>query len=117
MSETVTGFCIQCGHHFDTFDGLTQCPNCGTSDPPCMDTYQVNISINWHELAVLCIWAERWGHEKVGGAGVVYSITERIRKQHPEMAIQSPLTLSGQINQARDAGHSIQTNIKGMDKL
>lgn len=95
----------------DDFKGLTECPNCGSKDTPCLNADQVDISINWHELKVLCIWAEQWGNEKCGGAGSIYSIAQRLRAQYPD---KMPLTLAEEI-QDLSKSFQIQTNIKGIE--
>lgn len=114
----MSGFCTACGWKVVTFDGLKACPQCGSKGLPCDDADQVTVSVNWHELRVLCVWAERWAIEKVepsnsGGRGTVYAIADRIRAQHPS---RGSLTLSGDINELRDAGFDVKTNIPGEEQ-
>ena len=114
----MSGFCTSCGWKVTSFDGLKTCPQCGSKGVPCDDANQVTVSINWHELSLLCIWAERWAIEAVepsgsGGRGTVYAIADRLRVQHPD---KWPLTLGGQINQLRDKGYDVKTNIPGEER-
>ena len=110
MSE---GFCTDCGVPVESFEGLSECPNCGSKGMPCSFSNQVEVSINWHELQLLCIWAERWGHAKCGGAGTVYSIAQRLMDQHPD---RSPLTLARQVQDLKDLhGGDVDTNVPGVE--
>jgi len=106
------GFCIGCGVYVKDWEGLTCCPNCGSASVPAGSDNQVAVEINWHELHVLCCWAERWGHQECGGAGVVYSIVQRLRAQHPD---KGPLTLAADIQQIVDEHPGTQTNIPGVE--
>ena len=113
MSEKPAGFCTLCGVDIESFKYLTECPNCGTTGQPCGVENQVNVSINWHELRILCIWAERLGLQcKPPSAGTVYAIAERLMKQFPE---RIPLTLAGEIGELKDAGYKVETNIPGIE--
>ena len=105
--------CTLCGFEIDD-EGkeLTCCPNCGDKGVPCDVAKDVEVTINWHELHILCVWAENYANAKCGGAGVVYAIAERLRQQHPELG---PLTLAGEINSLKDAGFKISHNIPGAE--
>lgn len=109
----MSGFCVYCGHRVESFEGLSACPACGSKGLPCDDANQVSVSVNWHELRVLVIWAERWGL-KIGKAGTVYAIARRIREQFPD---RTPLSLAGDISGLREAfgAENIQHNIKGIE--
>jgi hypothetical protein len=112
MSDS--GFCTACGFKIKSFEGLNRCPNCDSNGRPCSDKDQVNISINWQELRILCIWAERWGNKECGGAGLIYNIAHRIQKQHPEF--KCPLTLAEEVqNLPKELGLKVQTNIPGVE--
>ncbi len=81
------GFCTLCSHHVDSFDGLNACPKCGHKGVPCGDENQVTVSVNVHELRLLCIWAENYA-QSISKAGdtyneVVYAIACRLRRQLP----------------------------------
>lgn len=106
----MSGLCIDCGTRIESFEGLSECPTCKSKSVPCSDKLQVDISINWHELRVLIMWAENWSLKNSGNAGVIYGIAERIRLQHPE--IKTPLTIASEINAIKDEfGHdNVETN-------
>jgi len=92
------GWCLECGHHVESFEGLSACPACGTKALPCPDEWQVTIALNWHELRILVMWAENWQREKQLGR-TVYAIARRLAAQHSELAKSSPLTMAGEIGQ------------------
>lgn len=89
------GFCVNCGHRVESFDGLSACPKCGSTGVPCPDDSQVTVSVNWQELRVLGIWAENYQRTLKDG-GPVYAIAKRLEAQHPTRA---PLTLAGELGQ------------------
>lgn len=111
------GFCTECSYRIDSFEGLSGCPNCGSKGVPCSDDSQVTISINWHELRILHMWAERYALEKLDGAGTVYSIAERVLKQVKDKWPNASLTLAQDIGQVKDHfGHdNISTNFPGVE--
>jgi len=92
-----SGFCTHCRIRIEDFEGLSKCPNCGTSSIPCADTDQIDININWHELHLLCCWAERWG-QHIESAGSVYSIAQALEEQFPD---RGPLTFAGEVNELK----------------
>lgn len=94
------GFCTDCGFRIESFEGLSACPSCGTTGMPSPDEWQVTVTINWHELRILAIWAENWQREHVSNAKVVYAITDRLQAQQPELP---PLTLVGEIGEIAKA--------------
>lgn len=89
------GFCTDCGHRVESFDSLSRCPACGTTSVPCTDADQVSASINWHELHVLCVWAENWQRQNDLGR-TVYAIAKRIAAQFPD---RGSLTLAGELGE------------------
>ena len=90
-----SGFCTECGFKVDSFKGLNGCPSCGDVGVPCTDKNQVQVSINWHELRILCMWAEHWqGQMKDKPTKVVYAIAKRLSAQFPE---RDPLTMAVEI--------------------
>lgn len=98
MNEKYEGYCVECRFKIKSFAGLTKCPNCGSEGIPCSISEDVNIEINWHELRILCIWAENWGR-RINEAGTVYSIVQTLQEQFPD---KTPLTLAGEVNQLKD---------------
>ena len=108
------GFCTLCNFQIESFDGLSECPNCGTQNTPCNYENQKNLSINIHELRVLCIWAENWAHKTGADENLVYAIALRLRKQidDPEIA----LTMADEFQILRDAGYNPETNDPAGDR-
>ena len=102
------GFCTICGIDIESFENLTQCPNCGTISIPCSYAKQVNVSINIHELRLLCIWAERWAGQTDADQNVVYAIATRLRKQ---LTSKECLTLADEFTALKDAGINYSTNM------
>lgn len=109
MSE---GFCLDCGTEIESFEGLSACPFCGTTGSPASHKEQVNVSINWFELRILCIWAERWANEKNIDVHTVYGIAHRLEKQFPNM---TKLTLAGEISDLKRDFPDLETNIPGVE--
>lgn len=97
----MSGFCTECGERIASFEGLSSCPFCGTRGVPCEDKDQVLVSANWHELRILVIWAENWSREHDLGKTVA-SIARRLEDQHPDRALQLPLTFAGELRQIAD---------------
>lgn len=110
--------CILCGFEVESCEGLEACPNCNSKSRPLDPKHDITVKVNWAELRVLAMWAERWAIGAVekdpnsnSGRGLVYAITERLQKQYPDYA---PLTLAGEIGKLREDGYDIQTTIPGM---
>ncbi len=110
--ETPGGFCTTCSHKVASFDGLTCCPNCGSHGTPCSTDNQVTVSINTHELRLLCIWAENWGLS-IKSPDVVYGIATRLRNQIGDRAT---LTMADEFAELRKHGISIVTNHPAADQ-
>jgi len=111
--EEHEGFCTLCRFKIKSFNNLEKCPNCDTTSVPCSYSNQVDININWQELRLLCIWAERWGHEKVKAASLIYSIIQRIQEQHQN---KLPLSLAEEIqNLPKELNIKVITNIPGVE--
>ena len=94
-----SGFCTDCGAKIDSFENLnaSSCPLCGSESIPCANENQVNISINWHELHVLIVWAEQFAKDS-NMKTTVWSIAHRIEKQFPHKHL---LTLAGEMSQLK----------------
>ena len=94
--------CVICGFEPESLAGVMACPQCGTKSVPCDPKNDIEVRINWHELAILVMWAERWAdHIKEGSPDcpkVVYAIAQRLQAQFPE---RSSLTLSGQFQEIK----------------
>ena len=54
--------CLKCRKEFDEteIEGAKECPNCHDRGVPMDVANDVMVKINWHELRMLCLWAERW---------------------------------------------------------
>lgn len=102
MTERVeVMWCTLCGARFTDEEVVhatmnTGCPKCGDKGVPCATARDVNIDINWHELHILCVWAEGWYNErcKKESGPVVAAIARRLQQQHPNL---NQLTLTGEI--------------------
>lgn len=79
------GFCTLCGVEVPQFAGLMKCPHCGTTCAPCSFQHQVDVTVNIHELQLLCSWAENFAlaHDECE-PGLVYAIAKRLQRQLPE---------------------------------
>ena len=102
------GFCTTCGFVVESFDGLEKCPQCGSEGVPCCYENQIDVNVNIHELRLLCIWAENWGH-KCGNPDVIYGVASRFRKQLPPGKDMS-LTMADEFKEIKDAGYKFETN-------
>lgn len=95
--KTEGGFCTHCGHEVSSFVGLNGCPACGSTGVPCAYRDQVDVSINWHELRILVIWAENYQRSlKEVGNRAVYAIARRLQAQHPD---KPALSLAAEIGE------------------
>jgi hypothetical protein len=101
----MSGFCTDCGTTVASFEGLTACPACGSTGIPCATDRQVTVDVNWHELHILCVWAENWQRQQTLGR-TVYAIAKRLEAQHPE---HGPLTLAAELGQLA-AQHEVRVN-------
>lgn len=118
--KKVEGFCTVCGSDILSFEGLSGCPNCDTKSVPCSYDKQVNISINWHELRLLVMWAENWYNHSLKDSdedrmNVVFSIAERIRRQHPDLSKDSPLTMAEEFQKIVDMFPGAIHNMPGVE--
>lgn len=109
MSE---GFCTVCNAVIESFNGLKCCPSCNTKSVPCSNKDQVTVSINIHELRILCMWSEQWvmkmrdEQEQASSAKTIRAIVHRLSKQIPK---NSCLLLSDEIEELKK-DHDIDTN-------
>lgn len=113
------GFCTHCNYIVESFDGLTACPNCGTDGRPCAYENQVPISVNIHELRILCMWAENYAaaceknniEGNVGMRDLVYAISNRLQKQLRTLGHDGiALTMADEFRVLKEAGYDFQTN-------
>lgn len=102
---TVSMWCTNCGVRLaqEEVTGWG-CPKCGCEGVPCDPTKDIRVEVNWHELHVLCCWADFWaGHvaaregadESAAGMGkTVRAIAGRLERQWPEF---NKLTLFAEV--------------------
>lgn len=102
------GFCTRCNFQIKSFDGLKKCPNCGTENIPCSYKNQVKVSVNTHELRILCMWAENWALQSEAEENVVYAIALRLLRQ---LGIKDlSLTMADEFRALKDAGYNYETD-------
>ena len=109
--------CTICDHLVtDTEQQLSSCPKCGTKSLPCDPAQDVSVNIHWHELKILCCWAEFWANANEATSQpdtsmrqTVYSIVRRLEVQHPQ--IKTSLTLGGDIRELKETYGDMETNI------
>ena len=106
--------CLNCAQEVEVGvdDALQCCPHCGSDRIPAdLTADSVDINITWHELRVLCIWAERWvgsippGVHRDSAFNSLRTIIDRIHLQHLD---KGPLTLTGEIAQLRANGADVR---------
>lgn len=94
--------CTRCYDEFadDELDGASACPSCGTKSLPCSISDDVTVRINWHELRILCIWADNWARhikdEYPESPEAVLRIADRLEEQYPN---KTPLTIFKELKQ------------------
>lgn len=107
MSEKTTR-CTHCEAEFTDEEcvGVTACPSCGSKGIPCDMAEDVQVTINWHELRILGIWAENWARrnesEYPDMVEVLNTITNRLERQHPT---KTPLML---FKELKELPHNVQ---------
>ncbi len=85
-----------------------QCPRCGTDGTPATPLLDATVNLNWQELRVLCIWAERFASAAAAQGQdddqnmikLVYAIADRLQKQYPTFPV---LTLAGELAELKEA--------------
>lgn len=107
----ITMRCVACGAPWSEatvakFGGT--CPRCGASGAPCMIADDVSVTINWHELRILCMWAyahalrcDSAGNPAEGDRMVpaVEAIGGRLSAQHPG---RSQLSMAGELAELQE---------------
>lgn len=114
MSELRSVRCTECRSEFteaEIFEA-TSCPRCGTASVPQSICQDVTVSINWHELRILCMWAENWANEKceTGSKKALASIIAALEEQRPDGSFPS-LTLRGELQELADCGNIREAEI------
>jgi len=106
--------CTLCYHelNFGQSGNVNCCPKCEDPGVPMSPDDGVTIDINWHELRILCIWAERWASDFIKNEyslKTVRAIASRIEKQRPEK--KTPLTFLGEIKQLEKQYGEVKQNV------
>lgn len=117
--KTNSGFCTDCGIKIPDFNAIVgdRCPFCGSKGIPCGDDEQVTISVNWHELHILTVWAENWAHHhpnktETDMRTTVNAIAHRLEKQFPD---KHKLTLAGELSDMKREYPNLETNVPGVE--
>lgn len=114
--QKIVARCIQCNAEFTEAQtaGHDGCPACGNEGLPSSPEQDVTVKINWHELRIICIWAENYANSIAGQKDVkgdpvksVWAIASRLQEQYPSFV---PLTLSGEIGQLREQFKDIEVH-------
>ena len=98
--------CLNCGAWFD--ENRSACPGCGDQrGVPASSEDVVAVSVTWHELRVLVMWAEKFadaakkaGRDDGTMLRVVYGIADRLYSQHLD---KPHLTMAGEIAEVKAA--------------
>lgn len=108
----ITLRCGRCGHEYrpphplyrGPVQGYEPCPDCGLKGLALRDVDDVTVEVNWHELRILGIWAERWAgqmpEERMSEESqrIVAVITGKLAAQHTD---KPGLTMSADIADLR----------------
>jgi hypothetical protein len=96
--------CLICRSEFsiDQLRDIKCCPNCGDTGQPLAIEDDVAITINWHELRILCSWAAKWCEHMAASdqswtsdkRQAIYSIVGALQEQYPGF---QPLGLVGEL--------------------
>lgn len=104
-------WCVDCGVRLTKAEVIGWgCPKCGCKGVPCAPDKDLRAEINWHELHILCCWAEAWASHCAGKPGAddssagmprtVLAIAGRLEGQFPSF---NPLTLGREIQELPQA--------------
>ncbi|MCL6584613.1 MAG: hypothetical protein K6U11_13395 [bacterium] len=106
--------CIRCRSEFtaDQLRGVSCCPICGDTGQPLSLEDDVIIKINWHELRLLCSFAEKWSEYLITSGQVatadnfmtIYSIIGALQEQYPYF---QPLSQGGELHQFIRSGRKL----------
>lgn len=114
--------CTSCGAEFslDSLGDVEGCPTCGTQGVPMRIEDDVTITINTHELRILCMWADNYireidaKHDDNQGVRAVEGIVYRLNKQLPGV----PLTMDAEFQQLADTeGTEVTVEHRGKQKV
>lgn len=123
MSDDCAMWCTDCGTRLRQEEIVGWgCPKCGRQGVPCAPDKDVTVEVNWHELHILCCWAEFWAQHAarkpdaddsaVKMPKTVYAIARRLQGQWPALGA---LTLAAEVRELpellADKGVTITTNV------
>lgn len=115
--------CIDCGFEVTEKEAeekkLTCCPNCNSASIPMSSANDIELKINWQELRILVIWAERFAvaASDKSMSPTLYSIASRIKDQFKKLAVNNPLTLADDLGAVRDAGFEVESTFPGVEDV
>ncbi len=112
--DKIIAICVDCRSEFtqEQIEGASKCPSCKSSCMPMSPDGDVEIKINWFELRVLFMWAERHastldhGEEEPSFLSTLYTIAKCIQEQHPT---KGPVTLSGEVADLKEMFDGVET--------
>lgn len=119
MTSEPTIRCTLCAAVFtdEQIKGATSCPNCSYRGIPMAIADDVTVDINWHELRILIMWAERWAQRNEDTdptmEAAVQSIASRIAAQHPD---RRSLTFIGEVGELRETFGDVQVFQDGKER-
>lgn len=110
--------CLRCRAEVEPSDNLSACPACGARGVPADTADRVTVTVTWHELRVLIIWAERWASDHAASdpdmRKVVYGIADALQLQHLD---KHALTFAGELSSLRgDLGLKVEQNVIPEDR-
>ncbi len=119
-ADRMPGHCMACSVKYSVLTGSPthKCPRCGASPEYFLRAKDdVVIEVNWHELRILGMWAERWaleqGEDSQEMQRVVSMICGRIHAQYPEWI---GLTFSNEIAELRQEFGEVEVTGFNEDK-
>lgn len=106
--------CVDCRKEFtkEEVESTDCCPNCGSTGIPLAPENDVEIKINWLELRILSVWAERWAlvnnNKYPNMMKTLFAIVKDLQDQYPNSA---PLTLAGELKEIQNAGFDVTSSV------
>lgn len=116
--------CLNCNKQIDPNDERItdethpyygRCPECGHRGIPADLGQAVSIKITWHELRVICMWAERWAGQvqdvemRASMLRTIYGISDRIQLQHMDQ--KTGLTFRSELAELSAMGLKYEQNV------